>query len=69
MAPQQAAPRIKPPADGDYHRGYQLIVIQFVFVDIATALVIARIIVRVKIVRKVGWDDWLIIPALVSRSS
>ena len=57
---------LTPPADGDRRRGADIIATQFVLISIATTLVCLRLYVRAKMVRKIGWDDRLIILALVS---
>ena len=59
-------PKLQPPPNGDEHRGSDIIVPQFIFGAVATVLVFVRLYVRAKMVRLVGWDDWLIFIAWVS---
>ena len=61
-----APPKLKPPPNGDEHRGDDIIISQFVFGAIATVVVFVRMWVRATMVRIVGWDDWLILLAWVS---
>lgn len=53
----------------DVDRGYQLVVIQWVFVSIAFLLVILRVGVRGFVRKKIGWDDYLILLAQVTYTS
>ena len=64
-----APPKLKPPPNGDERRGDDIIISQFVFGAIATAVVFIRMYVRARMVRIVGWDDWLILFAWVSRDT
>ena len=56
---------LSPNADQNTH--YQLVVIAFVGITIALIAVCTRMFVRARIVRAVGWDDWIILFAVVSR--
>lgn len=53
----------------DVDRGYQLVVIQWVFVSAAFLLVILRVGVRGFVRKKIGWDDYLILLAQVTYTS
>ena len=55
-----------PGVPSDYNRGDIVIAIDVVFLGLALILVCLRVYVRTKINKSFGWDDFLIILALVS---
>ena len=55
----------KPPPDGDVNIGYRLTAVVIVTFSLAAIAVTMRIYTRARLVRKVGWDDWLILFAVV----
>ena len=54
-----------PPPDGDVLGGTPIIVIQSMFIAIATLIIAFRLYVRVKISHALGLDDFFIVFALV----
>ncbi len=46
-------------------RGPALIIVELLAVSISTICLGLRLYVRVRIVRSVGWDDWLMVGATV----
>ena len=54
-----------PPDGGDRNKATAFITVASVLVSIATVLVTLRLYVRTRIVKKPGWDDYLILLALV----
>lgn len=48
-------------------RGYILNVIQGIFLALAFTSLIARMYVRTKVTRNLGWDDFFIVLATVNR--
>ena len=54
-----------PPPDGDVNRGPLIIAVSFVEFAFALLLVVLRFYTRIKLVRKIGLDDWLVLAALV----
>ena len=59
----------KPPPDGDVNIGYKLTATVIVTFGLAAIAVTMRMYARARLVRKVGWDDWLILFAVVGLSS
>ena len=57
------------PVDADRKGNTAIIVLQSVLVGIATALVIARLYVRSRILKSVGLDELFIVIALVSSAN
>lgn len=49
-------------------RGPALVIVELLALSISTICLILRLFVRVRIVRSVDWDDWLMIAAAVSSS-
>ena len=56
----------QPPPDGDLNKGPIFLIVTLITATIALILVGLRMYVRTKIIRAVGWDDWMIILAMVS---
>ena len=70
MAAPGAPPMLPPePVDADRKGNTVIIVLQSVFVAIATVLVVARLYVRSMILKSVGLDELFIIIALVSSAN
>ncbi|KAL8950952.1 MAG: hypothetical protein Q9222_003042 [Ikaeria aurantiellina] len=64
--PAGPAPQVgPPPPGGDRDRSNDIVVSQFVLMSIATIIVCLRLRVRLKMTRKIGWDDILITLALI----
>lgn len=59
----------EPPKGGNQDIGYILIIVVTVTFIPAFIAVFLRIYTRAKIVRSSGWDDFLMIPAIVSHST
>jgi len=57
--------QLEPPTGGDVDIGYQLTAVVLVTFTLAAIAVTLRMYARLKIVRKVGLDDWLILFAVV----
>lgn len=55
----------KPPAGGDRNIGPNLEAAALATILIAAIVVVARFYARLRVVRNVGWDDWLMLLALV----
>lgn len=58
-----------PPAGGDVNRGPNFLAISLTTTSLAFVTCILRIFVRLRIVRSIGWDNYMIIVAIVSRFS
>lgn len=58
----------QPPPDGDLDKGPIFLTVTLITATIALVVVGLRVYVRTKIIRAVGWDDWMIILAMVSYS-
>lgn len=56
----------KPPLDEDVNIGDQLTAVVIVTFSLAAIAVTARMYARARLVRKVWWDDWTILFAVVS---
>ena len=70
MAAPGAPPMLPPePVDADRNGNTVIIVLQSVFVAIATVLVVARLYVRSMILKSVGLDELFIVIALVSSAN
>ena len=54
-----------PRVPSDHDRGDTIIVINVVFLGLGLILVCLRVYVRTKVIKNFGWDDFLIILALV----
>lgn len=62
-----APPRPGPPPDGDVNRGHVILIVTAVTTSLALIVVGLRMFVRLTIVRGVGWDDYTILAASVSK--
>ncbi|MCJ1381729.1 hypothetical protein MMC17_004840 [Xylographa soralifera] len=60
-----SSPASAPLAGGNEDIGYRLVAVAVATISIASIIVAIRLYVRVKIVRVVGWDDWLMLFSLV----
>ena len=56
----------RPSPDGDQNKGNALLGVAVATVIVALIAVTLRIFVRARIVRSLGWDDWIIVFAIVS---
>ena len=57
----------EPPPGGDHNKGPTFLAVSTTTTTvIAFVLVCLRIYVRTRVVRAVGWDDWMIIIAMAS---
>lgn len=50
-------------------RGPALMIVELIALPLALLCLALRLFVRIKILRKTGWDDWLMVGAAVSISS
>ena len=57
---------LPPPPDGDQNRGWKVFAVLAVLLGVGACLVLARLYVRMCIVRKLGLDDYFIVIGLVS---
>ena len=55
-----------PPPGGDENIGYKLVIVATTTIATGAITILLRMYVRARIVRAVGWDDWLMLLALVS---
>ena len=55
-----------PPPGGDENIGYRLVIVASTTIATGAITILLRMYVRARIVRAVGWDDWLMLLALVS---
>jgi hypothetical protein len=59
-----------PPVNpGDLGRGPAIIGVTWAFTILAVAAVGLRLYLRGKLLRSIGWDDWIMLTAVVSTSS
>lgn len=63
------SPALKLTPDGDVKIGYKFTVDVIVTFSLAVIAVTMRIYARARLVRKVGWEDWLILFAVVCLKS
>jgi hypothetical protein len=63
MAAPVPGQQLPPPTE---NRGPMVLQSTWVMVGIATPVIIARVCARLKQMKKLGWDDWFMILALVS---
>lgn len=54
-----------PPPEGNVNQAPAIIIAGSITVAVATLFVVLRFIVRIWIVKAVGWDDWTILFAIV----
>ena len=54
-----------PPPKGDQNLGHGIVAVIVVLLTISVIVVALRFATRIWIVRKLGWDDWTILFALV----
>ena len=59
---------LPPPLDGDQDRGPRIIAVYWTIFTVGAVVTCLRFWARIKI-RYVGWDDWLMLIAIVSRSA
>ena len=59
----------KPPPGGDQHRGHIIILINSVFMVLASIAIALRIYVRIKLVPSMSLDDYTAVVAWVSRKT
>lgn len=50
-------------------RGPRLLITQLIFVPLALLVLLARLYVRIFVVRRAGWDDWMMAMAMVRHLS
>ena len=55
-----------PPPFGDKHNSTLILVMVLVVTVLCTVLVTLRFVIRIWIVKRVGWDDWCILFAWVT---
>ena len=55
-----------PPPGGDENIGYKLVIVASTTIATCAITILLRMYVRARIVRAVGWDDWLMLLALVN---
>lgn len=55
------------PADGDQDRAATLLAVVISTTLLSTATVLLRVYTRIKVIRNLGWDDYTIIVAQVTR--
>ena len=48
------------------HRGAQAMAVSIIFTSLATSFVIARLYTRIKLMKRMEANDWMIVIALVS---
>lgn len=56
-----------PPLEGNQDKAPAIIIVATILVTLTTLFVLVRFAVRIWIVKAVGWDDWTILFAEVSR--
>lgn len=56
-----------PPAEGDANRSTSIRVYTTILITFTIGIVALRFIVRKRITKIIGWDDWTILLALVKR--
>lgn len=56
-----------PPAEGDQDRRATLLAVVISTTLLSTATVLLRVYTRVKVIHKLGWDDYTVITAQVMR--
>ena len=59
----------KPPPGGDQHRGHIIILVNVLFMVLASIAVALRVYVRIKLVPSMGIDDYTALVAWVSRET
>ena len=57
---------LEPPRDGNVDTGDVLIAVAIATFVPALLMVLLRMYTRTRIVRSIGWDDWIMVPAIVS---
>ena len=57
------------PPDGDRDQGWALLAVCWAFVATAFATTILRVWVRLRLTRNLGWDDYYMMIAMVSKQS
>jgi hypothetical protein len=50
-------------------RGPALVIVELITLSIALVILVLRLYVRIKIMRKTGWDDWLMVFSAVSTAT
>ena len=56
------------PTDGDVDRGWTLLAVCWAFVLCAFITTVLRVVVRSRLTRNLGWDDFWMVMAMVSPS-
>lgn len=60
-----ADPPLTPPPQGDESRAGAQLTVCIIFSTLSTIVVILRLYARIKIVQKLGWDDYIMVMAQV----
>ncbi len=69
IPPEVAASWPKPNYINPDTRGPALVIVELITLPIAFVFLALRLYVRIKILRKTGWDDWIMVLAAVSTAT